>query len=251
MKTTPMHRLAAAVLLATVGLTASTGEEPAPAKADAALPPSEVAFKQASAAGKHLFILFFDEDNEATRTARKTLDDVLAKLADTAQQFMVKKGVPEEAALAKKYGIDDAPMPLLLVLAPNGAVTLGCLAKDINEERLRSGIAGPAQQQCLKALQDGKVVVLCACAKGVADDAPALKGIRDFKADPKYATAEVVRLDPADNAQAGFVKQLNIDPKAEMTTLVLAPPNTLLKRFRGVVTKDGLANALKSAAPGG
>jgi hypothetical protein len=135
-------------------------------------------------------------------------------------------------------------------LAPNGAVTLGCLGEGLTEKKARAGIASPAQQQCLKALQDKKVVVLCACAKGVAEDAPALKGIREFKADPKYSAAEVVRFDPADQVEAGFMKQLNIDPNVELTTVMLAPPRTLLKKFTGEVTKAGLIGALKSAAPG-
>lgn len=250
MKRTWICRSVAATLAVALCWAAFSGEGPAPAKADAPPAPSEVALKQASAAGRHLFILFFDEDSEATRAARKTLDEVLAKLPDVAQQIMVKKGAPEESALLTKYGIDAAPMPLVLVLAPNGAVTLGCLGRNISEEKLRTGIASPAQQRCLKALQDKKVVVICACGKGVADDAPALKGIREFKADPKYAEAEVVRLDPADQAEAAFAKQLNIDPKVEMTTVMLAPPRTLLKQFTGEVTKVALVNALKSAAPG-
>lgn len=250
MKMELMRKLAITFVSVTVGLVTYAGEEPAPAKADATPPPSELAFKQASAAGKHLFIFFFDEDNETTRTARKAIDEVLAKMADVAQQIVIKKDSPEEIVLVTKYGIDTAPMPLVLVLAPNGAVTLGCLGQNITEERLRAGIASPAQQQCLKALEDKKVVILCALGKGVADDAAELKGIRDFKADPKNASVEVVRLDPKDGKETGFVNQLKIDPEVEMTTLVLAPPRALLKRFNGEVTKEGLTAALKTAAPG-
>jgi hypothetical protein len=247
MKLTPEHRPAAALLSATLVLAAYAGEKPAPAVVDGSAAPSQVSFKQASAAGKHLFILFYEADNEATQAARKTLDAVLVKRADVARQIAVKKDAPEEMALVEKYRLQTAPMPLLLVLAPNGAVTMGCLGKDISEERARAAIAGPAQQQCLKALQDGKVVVLYACGKSVPDDSPLLKGIRDFRADPKYAEAEVIRLDSSDEAESAFLKQLNITPKARMTTLVMAPPRTILKRFAGQITKDGLASALKPA----
>lgn len=245
----PMHRLAAAVLSMTVGAVALAGDALAPAKAEAP-PPSEVSFQQAAAAGKHLFILFFAEENEATKTARKMLDDAMAKRSDVALQISVQKDAPEEMALLTKYRIDTAPMPLVLVLAPNGVVTLGCLGQGLTEEKARMGIASPAQQRCLKALEEKRQVVLCAVGKGVSDDAPALKGIRDFKADPKNASVEVVRLDPTDNEEAGFAKQLNIDSKAEMTTLVLAPPRALLKRLSGEVTKEGLTAALKAPAPG-
>jgi hypothetical protein len=114
---------------------------------------------------------------------------------------------------------------------------------------LRAGIASPAQQKCLKALQDKKIALVCAYDKTVPADGPAMKGINEFKADARYA-AEVVRVDPGDAAEAGFMKYLGIDPSSGAVTVMLAPPRTLVKRFTGVVTKDGLVGALRSAGSG-
>lgn len=241
-------RIIAALLASVTAWTAFAGE----ASPEAAAPeaPSDAAFKQASAAGRHLFILFFSEDDEATRNVRKVLDEVLGTMSETAQQIVVKKGAPEEAALQEKYGVNEAPMPLLLVLAPNGALTLGCLGGGVTEEKLRSAIAGPAQQQCLKALQDRKRVILSACTKAVAEDAPALKGIREFTADPRYSDTAVIRFDPTDQADAVFAKRLGIDPMIETTTVLLLPPRTLVMQITGEVSKDGLIDAFNAGAPG-
>jgi len=118
------------------------------------------------------------------------------------------------------------------------------LAAYTGEEAARKSIASPAHKRCLKALQDGKLVILCVYGKNVSDDSPSLKAIRDFKADPKYATAEVVRLDPADKAESTFLERLEIDPKTDRTTLVVVPSNKIAGRITGPVTKDGLVKLL-------
>lgn len=247
----PMRSLPATWLLATVALVACCGEEPDATKNGAAPPPSDVAFKRASAEGKHLFILFFESDDAATQAACKTLDTVTAQLADKALQIAVKKDAPEETALTDRFGIRAAPLPLVLVLAPNGAVTLGCTGQGITAEKLRAGIASPTHQKCLKALQDGKVAILFVCRKSEPDDGPALRGMHELGSDPTYSKAvEIVRVDPSDGAETAFLKRLNIDPNADLTTLVLVPPMSLLKRFTGAVTKESLTDALKTASLG-
>lgn len=237
--------LSAVVAVAWIGACCS-GAETTP---DAKPAGGDAAIKQAAEAKKHLYMLFYTEDNEATREARKSLDAIVAKMADVAQSVALERDAPAQKPLVAKYGLAAAPMPLVLVLAPNGAITMGCLAQDISEERLRDGIASPCQQDCLKALQENKVVVVCAYAKTVAADDPSVKAVNDFHADVKYAKlTEVVKVDPADAAEQKFLKQLKVDGNAALTTVVLGPPRTLLKTFAGPVTKANIEAALKSGA---
>ena len=51
-------------------------------------------------------------------------------------------------------------MPLVLAVAPNGAVT-GGFPTTFEKQQLVDAIATPSTQKCLKALQDGKLVFLC------------------------------------------------------------------------------------------
>ena len=252
MKKTLVHTLTAVAAAAILIAGCCSGAEPAPEqKAGEATKaaPGETAIKQAAEAKKHLYILFYGEDKETTGTARKSLEAIVAKMADVAQCVALERDAPAQKALVEKYGLKAAPLPLVLVLAPNGAITMGCLAQDINEERLRDGIASPCQQNCMKALQDKKIVVVCAYDKTIAADDPSVKAVADFHADAKYAQlTEVVKVDPADAAEARFVEQLKVDAKTALTTIVLAPPRTLLKTFTGPVTKAALEGALKSGS---
>jgi len=252
MKKTIVHTLTAVAAAAILIAGCCSGAEPAPEQktgdaSKAAL--GETAIKQAAEAKKHLYILFYGEDVEAAREARKSLEAVVAKMPESAQCVAVQRDAPAEKALVERYELKAAPMPLVLVLAPNGAVTTGCLPQDINEEKLRAGIASPCQQQCLKALQDKKIVVLCAYDKTVAAGDTSVKAVNDFHADAKYSQlTEVVKVDPADAAEEKFLKQLKVEAKTALTTVVLAPPRTMLKKFTGPVTKAALEGALKSGS---
>ena len=76
-----------------------------------------------------------------------------------------------------------------------------------------------------------------------------MKAVNDFHADAKYAKlTEVVRVDPANAAEEKFLKQLKVDAKTALTTIVLAPPRTLLKTFTGPVAKAEIEGALKSGS---
>jgi hypothetical protein len=205
---------------------------------------SAISFKQAAAANKHLFIFFYGEDNEATRTIRTSFEAAMAKMTSAAQWTALSKDAPAEKALVDEFQLRVDPTPWILVLAPNGAVTMCGRAENMPEETLQAAIASPCRQKCLKALQDKKPVVLCVYDKATKDDDPSVKAVSEFKASPYGAVVEVVRVDPADIAETQFLKQMNIDPQRGMTTVVLVPPKRALATFTGTVTKRELDAAM-------
>ena len=113
--------------------------------------------RQAAEAHKHLFMFVYAADDEPTRAARKTLEATIAKMPDTAQWVAVDRGAPAEKGIVDKYRLSAAPMPLVLVFAPNGAITGGIVGPQVTEEALQNAIASPCMQKCLKVLQEGKL----------------------------------------------------------------------------------------------
>ena len=252
-----MKRVFALILAATVAigglvLALQSGQNQARAAEDAAVPasPGAAAIQRAAGAGKHLFILFHEGDGEETRTARKTLDAAMAKLAAKAEWVAVDRTAPSEKALVEKFGIQRAPVPLVVVLAPNGIVTSGFLAGEMTEEKLQGSIAGVGMQKTLKALQERKLVLLCVQNAETKHNEPALRAAQDFKADAKYGPmTEFVTLDPADPAEAGFLGKLGVDPKTdEATTLFLAPPGVVAAKIQGATSSGTLLATLRKAA---
>jgi hypothetical protein len=208
------------------------------------------AMRQAASAKEYLFVFFYEKDDESTRAARKTFDAALQKMTPGPQSIAVDRTAAGEKEIVEKFGVDRAPMPLVLAIAPNGAVTSGLRAGDLTEQRLRDAVASPAMQQCLKALQERKLVFVCLQNGQTKANEAAMKGVNEFRADPQFAAAaEIVKVDPADAREAKLVGQLKVDPKAKTAnTALLAPPGMLVTSVEGATSKADLEAALKKAA---
>ena len=211
---------------------------------------------RAAEANQYLFVFFYEKDDDTTRAARKTFDEAVKKITPPAQSLGVDRTAPAEAELVAKFGVDRAPMPLVLAIAPVGAVTGGFRAADLTEERLRDAVASAGLQKCLRALQDRRLVLVCLQnGRTQANDA-AMKGVNEFKADPQFGeVTEIVKVDPSDTKEAKLLAQLKGDPQAKIaTTAFLAPPGVLVATVSGPTTKDSLMaslqKAMSSCAPG-
>ena len=200
---------------------------------------------------KSTFVFFFKEDNAATTAQRKVFDAALAKLADQALPAIVNIRDTAEKELVAKFQVAAAPMPLVLVVAPNGAIT-GSFTGQFDEAALLGGIASPGMQQVIKALQERKLVFVCVQNDTTKLNDAASKGVNDFTADARYAKlTEIIKVDPADAGEQKLLSQLQVDAKAtEATTAFLAPPGTILAKFTGSTEKKTLEAALPKASAG-
>ena len=207
------------------------------------------AIEHASEANKHLFIFFYENDSEQTRTIRKTFESAMKKIADDAQWVAVDRNSPSEKEIVEKFQVQTAPMPLVIALAPNGAVTGGFLGQEMNEEKLQGSLASPCMQKCLKALQERKLVFLCAQNKDTKFNVAAMRGVNGFKSDPQFVKfTEIITIDPADEAEKKFIKQLKIDSEPdEAITAFMAPPGMIIGKFEGATNKDMLLATLQRA----
>ena len=210
------------------------------------------ALRKAADAKKHLFIFVHEKDDEQTRAGRKTFDTAVAKLGEAVQWIAINRSAPSESEFVEKYGLKAAPMPLVLSFAPNGAIVGGFLGARLTEQQLLDALASPVMQACLKALQDRKLVFLCAQNGTTKSNDTAMKGVNEFKADERFAEAtEIVKVDPSDAAEKKFLTQLQIDPKVDQaTTVFLAPPGAIVGKFSGATDKLQLVATLQKASSG-
>jgi hypothetical protein len=207
--------------------------------------------KHAGEAQKYAFLFFYQTEDDQTRAMRPVFDATMQKVADKAEAIVINTTDPAEHAIVLKFKVDRAPMPLVLALAPNGAVTGGYPLK-FDEQILMGAFCSRSTWESLKALQDDKMVFLCVQNKATKFAAEAMQAVRSVKADAKYsATTEIVMLDPTDQAEADAVKRLSIDPKLdEAMTILIAPPVTIVNRFKGATTKDAIVAEIQKAASG-
>lgn len=251
---------AIALITAVIGFTAVAAESNQTPPSSSS-PPVQVgkclaAMQKAAGANKYLFAFFYEKDDDATRAARKTFDEGLKKLTPAPESVTVDCTAPAESELVTKFGVARAPMPFVLAIAPNGAITGGFKAADATEERLLDSVASPGMQQCLKALQERKLVFVCLQNGKTTSNEAAMKGVNDFKADPRFAdTTEIVKVDPTDAKEAKLLAQLKADPKAKpANTAFIAPPGVVVASVEGATSKAelfaALQKAMTSCAPG-
>jgi hypothetical protein len=213
---------------------------------------SAAAFLAAAQAKKQLFV-YIRKPGVKESGYRRAFAAALGKMEPSAQGVTVDLQDPAEKPFVEKYNLDQAPMPLVLAFAPNGAVLGGFPGERITESALTTALASPCLQKCLAATQDKKLVLLCAQNATTAHNNSVLGAVRAFCVDGKYSpNVKVVMMDPADPAERKFAGELKIDPLTkDALTFLLAPPGSLLGTFAGSLKKKDLEAALAKATSGG
>ncbi len=207
---------------------------------------AEQTLDTAAGQNRYTYLVFYRSDDPATRTMAQTVKDGLAKRGDKAVATYVQVGNPAEKTLVDKYDVSRAPMPLTIVVAPNGAMT-GIFAQKIEDKNLDDAQVTPTMMKCMKSLQEGKLVLI-SVRNAPSTIAPA--AVRDLQADPHFKDRVVnYAMQVSDPAEGKFLQQMQIEPAKLLTqqTVLLAPPGVLVGKFEQTASKDEIANALAKA----
>ncbi len=212
---------------------------------------AEAAMEQAAKDNKYLFAVFWQSEDEQTESMKQVVSEAVAKMPERVASVAVQVNDPAESVVVEKFGLNRAPMPLVLAIAPSGAVT-GGFPRHCNEEDLFNAFVSPAAEQTMKALQDGKLVLLCVQNSSTQQNEEAMRGVDAFLDDPSFGAATTrVILDPTDGAEASFLSDLQVDPGREVAqTLLLVPPGSIVASLEGTTTKEDFLVALRSGLRG-
>ena len=207
---------------------------------------AQAVLASAASSQKYTFLLFYKDSGPSTQAMARTLKQSLATRRDEAAIAFVPATQRAQQELVQKFKVSRAPMPLVIAVAPNGAIT-GMYPLRITEQKIADAFVTPKMAECMKSMQAGRLVFVCV-SDGVAAGVP--QGVQDFQADPEFAgRAAVVSFAVHDPAEADFLKQLKIDPAAlrGQTTAFLAPPAVLVGKFGVGASKEEMAAALHAA----
>jgi hypothetical protein len=221
----------------------------------AALDRGLAAVDRAAKAHRHLYIFFYGQNDAKTQALGAIFNSAVAATGGRADSVAIPITDPGETGIVTKFGVKDAPMPLALILAPNGAVT-GSFPSNFTKDQLLGALATPAMEKLLGSLQQGKLVLLCVQNGRTRANAEAMSGVRDFQADQRYGAAtDVIMLDPGLPVERPFLAKLGMNgPVDEAMTLFVAPPGSVIGSFKGATDKNQListlTNAVKGCGPG-
>lgn len=235
--------------------------QPAPAEEAPQPPPlpdtnkGMAAIARAQSSNRYLFLFFLSAQDEPTLAMWNVFQTAMSKAANRADSLAIDILDPNEQPVVTHFNVSRAPMPLVIALAPNGAV-MGGFPTTFSEAQLLGAFGTPAMEQALRGLQMQKLVFICIQNQQTQSNEAALYGVNEIKADPQFAQAtEVVFLNPADPNEARFLAQLEIDPTVTAAqTVMMAPPGSVLGKFMAGTTKSMILSKLQSSGacgPGG
>jgi len=200
---------------------------------------------QAAADGKIIYLVFHRDSNAPTQAIVQAVKTHSEKHAAKATWATVSLSDPAEKALVDRFQVSRAPMPLVLGVHPNGAVT-GVFQKPMSEVDFVQTLVSPTKAECMKRLQANQLVLLCVQSSA---QQPIPQGVKDFQADPQFAQrSQVVTVQANDPNEASFFTHLQIDPQNVATmTVFMAPPGVMVGKFPPTASKADLAGALHKA----
>lgn len=206
--------------------------------------------QQSSNENKPLFIFFFKDDNDKTARLERIFDQTMRKLGAQVKFIKVQVNDPSEKSVIDKFNLKRSPMPFVVTLAPNGAITGGL--PSFTEEQLVDSILSKGAASCLKALQERKLVLLCLQNSQTTNNSEASEGVNDFKADVRFSNStEVVFIDPSNKTEQKFLQQLALNaPFSQATTVFISPPAEIIGKYQGAVKKELLISDLQKATSG-
>jgi hypothetical protein len=107
---------------------------------------------------KYVFVLFHKEGDAAKLTMWQTLQAALATRPQ-AMAVNIRVNDPAMKTVVDRYGVSRSPLPLVLAIAPNDALT-GAFAVKLTEEVVASAFVSPSQADCMREEQTRQFVSL-------------------------------------------------------------------------------------------
>jgi len=218
---------------------------------------TEAALQQASKESKHLVVLAWSDDDETTQKLKALLAEARESLADKALFHEVSTTDADESSFVEQYGLAEAPLPIILVFAPNGAVVGAHVQKVVDEKALVASFASPKLAEVYKLLQDRKLVLLCVQSKTTKYNAESLSAAQaaaaDARANDQFRT---VQLDPADSSCSDLATRIGVSATVEEAAIyIIVPPGTIAGEVKGATTPtaawDAIIKALSACSGGG
>lgn len=214
--------------------------------------PAEAAISAAAKQNRYVFDTFYRKNDDASKKMQAAMKSAQGKLAHRADLVSVDVDDAVQQDIVSRYGADRSPIPLTLVVAPNGAVTAG-FPNEIKKADFSAVFLSDGMASVVKVLQDRKLAVVCIQGPRTKNNKNSLATAEELKADPALGGAvEIVKISPSDRSESKFMKECKVDThSANAQLLVLAPPGKLVGKFDGSATADTIVASLRSSLGGG
>jgi len=233
----------------TVGTLYAAAAKPAKQPSSAAKQsPAEIAIRASAARRRYVFVTFYKKQDTSSTKMLAAIRSARGKLSNRANFVSVDVGSAANQALVKRYDVDRAPLPLTLVLAPNGALT-AAFPREIETSDFSDVFVSEGLADVLKVVQSGKLAAVCLQNGKTKFNKESLAAAEGLRADSRLSgRVGIVKIDPSDRAELKFLQQCKVNNgSADSQIVLIVPPGRVLGAFDGNTTKDKLMAGLQAA----
>lgn len=203
---------------------------------------TDTALAAATAAGHPVFLIVTDGGSGDLEPARRIVSEAQKLLPEASVLEMNRSDAANEAVVGR-YRLATVPVPLILVIAPNGVAAGGARPGTITAQRLAEMVPSPAKAEFLKALDERKAAFLVFARPSMPDLPATTKAAADAVASLKGA-AVLVQVDLDSAKEAPFIAEMKQDVKATTpVTVVYNAKGRATETLRGVPTAATLTAA--------
>lgn len=202
--------------------------------------------QQAQQAGKFTFVVFYRDNSPQTQKMLQAVQQTVANRGQQTTMAAASVTAPEGQAMAEQFNVSRAPMPITVAVAPNGAVT-GLFPRQVAKANLDAAVVPPVMMECMKQLQDQKLVFVCLTQ---SEQAAVPAGVRALQLDSQFKDRmALVALNVQNTAEARLMQQLKVDVNQVQGpyAALIAPPGVLVGHFNGTSSADQIAAAIHKA----
>jgi thiol-disulfide isomerase/thioredoxin len=198
---------------------------------------------QAFSDDKYVYLFFYESGNGNCEIMEKNLDSFAGKTKRDVEIIKVDRKDPRNKDIVTGLRTQTAPIPLTLLFDPSSAI-VAAFTKVVLEEELTQAFPSPKKVETLEYIRQGKGVILCFSNK----EMPARGEVQTCCSQAKSnlaGKAEYIGVDLSDPREAGFVKELRIDPNtAEPITFVINSQGQVTGKYG---TEVQVANLVEAA----
>ena len=209
---------------------------------------AEAVIRGAAGKGRYVFVTFYKRSDAASAKMLADVKKIQSKLSRRASFTTVDVNDPAHRGLVQRHGVDRSPIPLTIVLAPNGAVTAG-FPNAIKKTDFSSVFVSKGKAEVLKTLQYQKLAVVCLQNAKTKHNKESLAAARELVDGPQFSIASrITQIDPANRSEHSFLRGLKVNTASkEAQIVVIAPPGTVVGRFSGAVSVDRMVASLNTS----
>lgn len=210
------------------------------------------AIKAAAKKSRYAFVTFYKNNDSSSREMLADVKSIQKKLASRADFVSVDISGKGDREVVARYGADRSPVPLTIVIAPNGAITAG-FPREIKKTDFSDVFVSDGTAAVLKVMQSRKIAAVCLESSRTKYNKECSATARGVKSDSRLGGAvEVVTIDPSDRSESKLLKQWGVsDSSANAQLVVIAPPGRVVGKFDGSNPKGAVMASLMKSLSGG